>query len=126
LPEADLTPAGLLPAELLQPSAWPRVQPIVAELIQVGFEHLRAGLRYVKAVPATERALRRTAWWPLAFAVDTLGRLRSGVNLLDPAVHVKSSRGFVYRTMWSSWWSGCTDEFLDRRFATLSCDAGLI
>lgn len=126
LPEADVKPAGLVAADLLQPDAWPRVRPIVFELIQVGFEHLRAGLRYVKAVPVTERALRRTAWWPLAFAVDTLGRLRSDVNLLDPAVHVKSSRGFIYRTLVSSWWSGCSDDYLDRQFAAASHAAGLI
>ncbi len=124
LPLEDLQRAGLAPVDLLEPAAWPRVRPIVDPWIEVGFAHLEAGLRWLRRLPAGERRLRLTGWWPLALGVDTLGRLRHAPNLLDPAAVVKVPRRSVYFLMLGSFLRGGSDRYLTRRFATLAARGG--
>lgn len=126
LPAEDLVRAGLAPRDLLDPAAWPRLHPLVEELLEVGFGHLEAGLRYVRRLPAGERRLRLTCWWPLALAVDTLGRLRRAGNLLDPSLTVKVPRRSVYRLLLASILRGASDRHVSGRFLALARVGGFL
>lgn len=124
LPLEDLRPLGLSAAELLAPSAMSRLRPFVDQLIALAFDHLRSGLRYIYALPAEERALRRSCWMPLAIGVRTLGGIRHAENLLDPASRVKVPRLAVLSMLAGSFIFGPTDRYVARRFAVLARAAG--
>ena len=46
LPAAELAPHGLTPADLLEPSAMPKLRPLFLSLLDVADDHYRAGWRY--------------------------------------------------------------------------------
>jgi len=95
LPAADLATLGLVPQDLLNPAALPRLRPLLDALIDEALLHLDEGRAYTLAVPRREARLRLASLWPLLIGLGTLAQLRRAENLLDPTVTVKVSRGEV-------------------------------
>ena len=95
LPAADLAALGLVPQDLLNPAALPRLRPLLDALIDEALLRLDEGRAYTLAVPRREARLRLASSWPLLIGLGTLALLRRAENLLDPTVTVKVSRGEV-------------------------------
>ncbi len=99
IPIAVLEPAGLRPADLLDPATLPKFRPVLTRLLRIALEHLDQGWLYTMAIPSREVRLRLACAWPILFAVKTLQRLSGSPSLLDPEVTLKMTRGEVYRIM---------------------------
>src|SRR5436309_3453485 len=99
VPTAVLQPAGLKPADLLDPATLPKFQPVLMRLLRIALEHLDQGWLYTMAIPLREVRLRLACAWPILFAVKTLQRVSVSPSLLDPGVALKMTRGEVYRIM---------------------------
>ena len=99
IPTAVLEPAGLRPADLLDPATLPKFRPVLTRLLRIALEHLDQGWLYTMAIPSREVRLRLACSWPILFAVKTLQRLSGSPSLLDPEVTLKMTRGEVYRIM---------------------------
>ncbi|HEV8612262.1 MAG TPA: phytoene/squalene synthase family protein [Gemmatimonadales bacterium] len=99
IPTALLEPAGLRPADLLDPAALPKFRPVLTKLLRIALEHLDQGWMYTMAIPRREVRLRLACAWPILFAVKTLQRVSASPSLLDPGVTLKMTRGEVYRIM---------------------------
>jgi farnesyl-diphosphate farnesyltransferase len=99
IPTALLEPAGLKPADLLDPATLPKFRLVLIQLIRAALEHLDQGWLYTMAIPPREVRLRLACAWPILFAVKTLQRAGVSPSLLDPGVTLKLTRGEVYRVM---------------------------
>ena len=99
IPIAVLEPAGLRPADLLDPATLPKFRPVLTRLLRIAQEHLDQGWLYTMAIPSREVRLRLACAWPILFAVKTLQRLSASPSLLDPEVTLKMTRGEVYGIM---------------------------
>ena len=99
IPTALLEPAGLEPADLLDPATLPKFRPVLTRLLRIVLEHLDQGWLYTMAIPRREVRLRLACAWPILFAVKTLQRVSASPSLLDPGVTLKMTRGEVYRIM---------------------------
>ena len=99
IPTALLEPAGLKPADLLDPATLPKFRPVLTKLLRIALEHLDQGWLYTMAIPRREVRLRLACAWPILFAVKTLQRVSVSPSLLDPGVTLKMTRGEVYRIM---------------------------
>ena len=99
IPTALLEPAGLRPADLLDPATLPKFRPVLTRLLRAALEHLDQGWLYTMAIPRREVRLRLACAWPILFAVKTLQRVSVSPSLLDPGVALKMTRGEVYRIM---------------------------
>ena len=99
IPTALLEPAGLRPADLLDPATLPKLRPVLTRLLRAALEHLDQGWLYTMAIPRREVRLRLACAWPILFAVKTLQRVSVSPSLLDPGVTLKMTRGEVYRIM---------------------------
>jgi farnesyl-diphosphate farnesyltransferase len=97
IPTALLEPAGLRPADLLDPATLPKFRPVLTRLLRIALEHLDQGWLYTMAIPRREVRLRLACAWPILFAVKTLQRVSVSPSLLDPGVTLKMTRGEVYR-----------------------------
>ena len=102
LPLEDLTPHGLFPEQLLEPSAIVHVRPVLQELLALTLDHYRRGWAYTLAIPRREVRLRLACAWPLLIGFRTLDLVAKADNLLDPSVTVRISRAVVYRILLSS------------------------
>jgi farnesyl-diphosphate farnesyltransferase len=102
LPLEELTPHGLLPEHLLEPSTITNIRPILHELLALTFDHYRWGWAYTLAIPRREIRMRLACAWPLLIGCRTLDLVARADNLLDPSVTVKISRAAVYRILLSS------------------------
>ena len=99
IPIAVLEPAGLRPADLLDPATLPKFRPVLTRLLRIALEHLDQGWLYTMAIPSREVRLRLACAWPILFAVKTLQRLSVSPSLLDPKVTLKMTRGELYRVL---------------------------
>ena len=99
IPTALLEPAGLRPADLLDPATLPKFRPVLTRLLRIALEHLDQGWLYTMAIPRREVRLRLACAWPILFAVKTLQRVSVSPSLLDPGVTLKMTRGEVYRVV---------------------------
>ncbi|HQY56921.1 MAG: squalene/phytoene synthase family protein [Nitrospira sp.] len=99
VPEPLLREVGLTPADLLEPDSLPRFRPVLMRLIKMAMEHLDQGWIYTMAIPRLEIRQRLACMWPILLAGETLKRVASAPDLLDPAVNVKVPRSVVYRVM---------------------------
>jgi farnesyl-diphosphate farnesyltransferase len=99
LPLEDLTPHGLSPKHLLEPSAIFKVRPLLQELLTLTLDHYRRGWAYTLAIPRREVQMRLACAWPLLIGFRTLDLLARADNLLDSAVIVKIPRAAVYRML---------------------------
>jgi farnesyl-diphosphate farnesyltransferase len=102
LPLEALTPHGLSPEHLLEPSTIANIRPILHELLGLTLDHYRWGWAYTLAIPRREVRIRLACAWPLLIGFRTLDLVARADNLLDPSVRVKISRAAVYRILLSS------------------------
>src|SRR5207245_9530466 len=93
IPIAVLEPAGLRPADLLDPVMLPKFRPVLTRLLRIALEHLDQGWLYTMAIPSREVPLRLACACPILFAAKTLQRLSVSPSLLDPKVTLKMTRG---------------------------------
>ncbi len=89
----------LSPADLLNKQNNEQFEPIKQKWISWGRKKLEAAYIYFAAIPKTQIRHRAAVAWPVLWAADTLQKLSQEKNLLDPAVHVKIPRRFIYGTM---------------------------
>jgi len=99
IPIELLEPAGLKPADLLDPASLPKFKPLLNQLLRTALEHLDQGWLHTMAIPCGEVRLRLACVWPILFALKTLQRISVSESLLDPGTTLKMSRGEVYRIM---------------------------
>lgn len=99
IPTALLEPAGLNPANLLDPATLPKFRPVLIQLIRAALEHLDQGWLYTMAIPCREVRLRLACAWPILFALKTLQHVSVSPSLLNPGVTLKMTRGEVYWIM---------------------------
>ena len=77
----------------------PKFRPILNRLIRLATEHLDQGWIYTMAIPRSEIRQRLACMWPILLAGETLKRVATAPDLLNPAVNVKVPRSVVYRVM---------------------------
>jgi farnesyl-diphosphate farnesyltransferase len=109
LPAAALHAQGLVPRDLLDPEAMPKLRPLYAALLHTAGEHYRAGWRYTHAIPRGEWRMRLACAWPLLIGEATIAALARHPNPLAAATPVKISRATVrailarsLATVWSN------------------------
>src|SRR5438094_5832765 len=96
VPKAVLQPAGLKPADLLDPATLPKFRPVLMRLLRIALEHLDQGWLYTMAIPLREVRLLLACALPILFAVKTHQLESISPSLLDPGVALKMTRGEVY------------------------------
>jgi farnesyl-diphosphate farnesyltransferase len=99
VPTQWLLEVGLKPSDLLKREQLPRFRPILLRMIRQAVEHLDQGWLYTMALPRLEIRQRLACMWPILLAGETLKRVATAPDLLDPAVNVKAPRSVVYRVM---------------------------
>jgi farnesyl-diphosphate farnesyltransferase len=99
VPTQWLDEVGLQPADLLKQETLPRFRPILLRMIRQAVEHLDQGWSYTMALPRLEIRQRLACMWPILLAGETLKRVATASNLLEPSVNVKAPRPVVYRIM---------------------------
>lgn len=99
VPESLLAEAGLKPADLLIESNLPAFKPVLDRLIALAMDHLDQGWAYTLSIPVSEIRQRLACIWPILLAGETLKRVATSPDLLNPAVNVKVPRSLVYRLM---------------------------
>lgn len=114
LPRGELAARGLAPADLLAPTAWPRLAPLYRELVAQATDDARAGLTHTLAVPPRELRLRLAGLLPLLLSLETLGLAARG-NPLDPDARLKVPR----RAVWGTLLRGLRAAREDREVAAL-------
>jgi farnesyl-diphosphate farnesyltransferase len=102
IPAAMLAQFGLMPQDLLSPDTSLRAQPVLFELVEKTLNHFREGLEYMLALPGLSIRLRSACLWPILIGLETLVRLVSNDQWLDPQKASKISRGNVYRIVFLS------------------------
>ncbi|MCC7519117.1 MAG: squalene/phytoene synthase family protein [Verrucomicrobiae bacterium] len=107
LPSDELASLGLEPADLLDPSAWPRLAPFYGRCLDHALRHYRAAAEYARAIPRRCVRLRLACLWPMWIGLETLALLRRAPNPLVPEPRLKISRARVRailaRTAASCW-----------------------
>ena len=101
LPSELLQAEGLLPRDLLESGAEPRLRPLYDAYLDEAEAHLAAGWSYTNALPRRNMRLRLACAWPLLIGRRTLTLLRTG-KVLDPGQRLKVNRGEVKRILWRS------------------------
>ena len=99
IPCVVLRDFGLGPADLLSKENLPRFRPVLLRLVRLALEHLDQGWTYTMAIPRHEIRQRLACMWPILLAGETLHRVATSPQLLDPAVNIKVPRRVVYRVM---------------------------
>lgn len=99
VPTLWLNEVGLTPRDLLKPESLPTFRPILLRMIRQAVEHLDQGWLYTMALPRFEIRQRLACMWPILLAGETLTRVATATDLLDPSVNVKAPRSVVYRVM---------------------------
>ena len=99
VPTQWLDEVGLKPTDLLKPESLPTFRPILLRMIRQAVEHLDQGWLYTMALPRLEIRQRLACMWPILLAGETLKRVATAPDLLDPSVNVKAPRSVVYRVM---------------------------
>jgi farnesyl-diphosphate farnesyltransferase len=119
LPESELAEKGIKPQELLEPSAGPKVRPILVRWIQTALDHYQAAGEYLLAIPRRCVRLRLAALWPVLIGLATLQELARNKNWLDPTNTSKVSRKWIYRMMAFSIPASFSDNILRAWIARL-------
>ncbi|ULA57898.1 MAG: Squalene/phytoene synthase family protein [Nitrospira sp.] len=99
VPTQWLDEVGLKPPDLLKPEHLSTFRPILLRMIRQAVEHLDQGWMYTMALPRLEIRQRLACMWPILLAGETLKRVATAPDLLDPTVNVKAPRSVVYRVM---------------------------
>ena len=119
VPRQDLAPLGLLPEDLLRPTAMARLRPLLDEFLGTALADYREACAYTRAIPRTEIRLRLACAWPMLIGLKTLALIRQADDLLDPAVTVKISRAAVYRILLRSGMTAWSNAALDGHYRGL-------
>ena len=101
LPADELEAANLQPADLLEPDAWERLEPVYKNWMETARSHLAAGWRYTNMVPFGQYRLRLACAWPILLGGKTLDKL-SMANPLQLEPRIKATRGEVRGILWRS------------------------
>jgi farnesyl-diphosphate farnesyltransferase len=96
LPAKELSAAGLVAGDLLEPGNEPKFRPFYARYLALAEGHLTAGWAYTNALPGRCIRVRLACAWPILIGMKTLAMLRAG-NVLDPGQRIKVSRPEVNR-----------------------------
>ena len=99
MPADELEAAGLAPADLLAPDAWPRLRPVFTPWLAKAHAHLAAGWRYTNTIPFRHYRLRLACAWPILLGAATLDKLRAA-NPLAPKPRLKVHRNEVRAILW--------------------------
>ena len=99
VPTQWLDEVGLKPLDLLKPESLPTFRPVLLRMIRQAVEHLDQGWLYTMALPRLEIRQRLACMWPILLAGETLKRVATAQDLVDPTVNVKAPRSVVYRVM---------------------------
>jgi farnesyl-diphosphate farnesyltransferase len=83
-------------------------------------QHLDAGWRYTRAIPAEQKRLRLACVWPIWIGLKTLARLRRS----GPGPRVKVSRAEVYWILLESSLIAGNDAALDEVYGRLRLKTG--
>lgn len=124
LPLGELAARGLTPADLLEPSAWPRLRPLHDALVAQAVDDARAGLAHCLGAPPRELRLRLAGLLPLLLSLQTLGLAARG-NPLDPAARLKVPRRAVWSTLVRARLAAREDREVVTLFASVLRRAGL-
>lgn len=119
VPASMLDTFGLEARDLLQPGASLRAQPILFDLVGVALEHFRAAIDYTFALPRLSLRLRLACLWPILIGLETLERLVSNDDWLDPAKTSRITRNDVYRILACSTVLAPSNTLLNRWFTRL-------
>ncbi|HIE71197.1 MAG TPA: squalene/phytoene synthase family protein [Planctomycetes bacterium] len=101
LPADELKAAGLKPADLLDPGAWDKLEPVFNKWRHKARAHLTAGWRYTNTIPCDQYRLRLACAWPILLGIKTLDKL-DAANPLQPEPRIKATRGEVRGILWRS------------------------
>lgn len=100
LPAGELREAGLVPADLLDPAALPRLAPVLARWERRARAGLLAGLLYTARLPARRWGVRVATALPARLGLLTLDRLAAAdAPRLDPDVSIRIGRADVRRAL---------------------------
>jgi len=99
LPEEDLKEVKLTAKDLLDPSAYRQLKPVVDKWIRWGAQRLASAESYILALPARELRVRAATIWPVFWSLDTFAQLAAAENLLDPSKRTKIRRSRIYGTI---------------------------
>lgn len=99
VPKPLLREVGLTPTDLLNRNNLPKFRPALNRLIRLAVEHLDQGWMYTMAIPRFEIRQRLACMWPILLAGETLKRVVTAPDLLNPTVNVKAPRSVVYRVL---------------------------
>ena len=99
VPNEVLQGSGLRPTDLLVADRLPRFRPVLRRLVRMALDHLDQGWTYTMAIPRREVRQRLACMWPILLAGETLKRVMTSPELLNPRVNVKAPRNVVYRIM---------------------------
>ena len=119
LPRTDLAAIGMSPEELLDPAKATAARPVLVAWLQVTMEYYASAEQYLLAIPRKCLRLRLAVLWPILIGLATLSRLANNERWLDPACPSRVGRGWVYRTLASSWPSVHSDRILSAWIARL-------
>jgi farnesyl-diphosphate farnesyltransferase len=95
VPARDLAALGLTPADLLDPAASPRAQPLYRALLARALGHYDAAWRYTLAIPRGEWRMRLACTWPLMIGLETIRALAAHPDALAASPPVKIPRRMV-------------------------------
>ncbi len=120
LPREDLRIHGITPEDLLDPSSFTKLCPLLGKLLAHTLEYYQSGWTYTLAIPRQETRLRLACIWPLLIGLRTLALTSRSPYLLDPAARVRISRSAVYRILLGSFSMVWFDQGLDCYYRRLS------
>ncbi|OLC13660.1 MAG: hypothetical protein AUH29_12630 [Candidatus Rokubacteria bacterium 13_1_40CM_69_27] len=95
LPGRELAVLGLKPRDLLDPSATPRVRPLVHRLLIAALEHYAVAWQYTLAIPRLEWRMRLACAWPLLIGLATIEKLAAHSDPLAAPAPIKIPRAQV-------------------------------
>lgn len=99
LPLEDLAAHNLTPPDLLSPAASAKFEPVKQKWIHWGLHNLASAAVYFRQLPKTQPGTRAAVAWPMLWTADTLYKVSTEPELLNPARRVKISRSVIYGTM---------------------------
>jgi farnesyl-diphosphate farnesyltransferase len=124
LPSTSLETVGLRPLDLLDASAYARLQPVYQRYLDLALSHLDAAWNYTLRVPASIPRLRLACAWPVLIGLKTLAKLRNNADVLRADRAIKITRREVYEIMVWTYLDKGSDARLNRRYQQFVKQAG--
>jgi farnesyl-diphosphate farnesyltransferase len=99
LPSDDLAKIDLDPEDLKTKSAYSKFKRLYHHYLDHALEHYRAAWKYTKFIPPSSSRVLLSCVWPQWIGLETIAKLRSAENPLDPARRIKIPRKNIYLMM---------------------------